>query len=78
MAGQDNLYTREVVGPFAALCGGGTDNDGSMESCLTLAELAGGGYALGDSKPEGEGRQLRMSADELTAFAQGWLARAQG
>lgn len=49
-----------------------------MESCLTLAELAGGGYALGDSKPEGEGRQLRMSADELTTFAQGWLARAQG
>ncbi|MEU5446852.1 DUF397 domain-containing protein [Streptomyces californicus] len=70
-----NLYDKPVAGPFASFCGGGTDNDGNMESCLTLAELAGGGYALGDSKPEGAGRELRMSAKEITDFAEGWLAR---
>ncbi|MFJ3904234.1 DUF397 domain-containing protein [Streptomyces sp. NPDC090025] len=70
-----DLYAREVSGQLAALCGGGTDNDGSMESCITLAELRGGGYALGDSKPEGAGRELRMSAAEITAFARSWLAR---
>ncbi|MEU8541727.1 DUF397 domain-containing protein [Streptomyces sp. NPDC048717] len=72
-----DLYAREVSGPFAALCGGGTDNDGNMESCITLAELHGGGYALGDSKPEGAGRELRMSAAEITAFAREWLTRAE-
>ncbi|MFJ8668108.1 DUF397 domain-containing protein [Streptomyces sp. NPDC093600] len=70
-----NLYEREVSGPFAALCGGGTDNDGNMESCITLAELHGGGYALGDSKPEGAGRELRMSAREITEFAREWLGK---
>ncbi|WP_327068692.1 DUF397 domain-containing protein [Kitasatospora sp. NBC_01302] len=69
-----NLYESEIVGPFAALCGGGTDNDGSMESCISVAELAGGGYALGDTKPEGAGRQLRMSREEITSFAEAWLA----
>ncbi|MER6098628.1 DUF397 domain-containing protein [Streptomyces sp. NPDC001728] len=68
-----DLYTSEVTGPFAALCGGngGTSN---AESCVTLAPLAGGGFALGDSKPEGTGRQLRMSEAELTAFAEAWLS----
>ncbi|MEU0120598.1 DUF397 domain-containing protein [Streptomyces albidoflavus] len=71
----ENLYDRQVAGPFASFCGGGTDNDGNMEDCLTIAELAGGGYALGDSKAEGAGRQLRMSAQEITDFAEGWLAQ---
>ncbi|MFD7259286.1 DUF397 domain-containing protein [Streptomyces sp. NPDC059874] len=71
-----NLYEREVSGPYASFCGGGTDNDGNMESCITLAELAGGGYSLGDSKPEGQGRELRMSAAEITDFAKGWLSKA--
>ncbi|MEV6245520.1 DUF397 domain-containing protein [Streptomyces sp. NPDC051742] len=70
-----DLYDREVAGPFAALCGGGTDNTGNMESCITLAELHGGGYALGDNKPEGADRELRMSADEITAFARAWIAK---
>ncbi|MFJ4964406.1 DUF397 domain-containing protein [Streptomyces sp. NPDC088729] len=70
-----NLYNAEITGPFAALCGGGTDTSGNMESCITLAELQGGGYALGDNKPEGAGRELRMSADEITAFAQAWINR---
>ncbi|MEU9044068.1 DUF397 domain-containing protein [Kitasatospora sp. NPDC048343] len=70
-----NLYESEIVGPFAALCGGGTDNDGTMESCISVAELSGGGYALGDTKPEGAGRQLRMSREEITSFAEAWLAQ---
>lgn len=70
-----NLYDREVAGPYSKFCGGGTDNDGNMEDCITIAELAGGGYVLGDSKPEGGDRQIRMSADEITAFAEGWLAQ---
>jgi hypothetical protein len=70
-----NLYEQQVAGPYASLCGGGTDNDGNMESCITLAELHGGGYSLGDSKPEGAGRELRMTANEITEFAKGWLAK---
>ncbi|PYC87749.1 DUF397 domain-containing protein [Streptomyces tateyamensis] len=69
-----NLYERDVTGPFAALCGGGT-NDGSMEDCISVAELAGGGYALGDTKADGAGRELRMTRDEITSFAEAWLAR---
>jgi hypothetical protein len=75
VSSESNLYGREVSGPFAALCGGGTDNDGNMESCITVAELHGGGDALGDSKPEGAGRELRMSAAEITTFARAWMAR---
>ncbi|MFF9644694.1 DUF397 domain-containing protein [Kitasatospora aureofaciens] len=71
----ENLYDREITGEFSALCAGGTDNDGSMESCISVAELAGGGFALGDTKPEGAGRQLRMSREEITSFAEAWLAQ---
>jgi hypothetical protein len=66
----ENLYESEIVGPFQALCGGGTDNDGSMEDCVTIAPLDGGGYALGDTKAAGAGRQLRMSREELLAAAE--------
>ena len=66
----ENLYDKPIAGPFKALCGGGTDNDGSMEDCVTIAPLAGGGYALGDTKEEGQGRELRMSRAELLAFAE--------
>ncbi|MET8680024.1 DUF397 domain-containing protein [Streptomyces sp. NPDC004647] len=73
-----DLYKREITGPFVALCGGGTDNDGSMESCITVAELAGGGYALRGNKPEDKGRELRMSRDEMTGFAREWLRQHGG
>jgi hypothetical protein len=49
---------------------GGGFNDGSMEDCVTIAPLAGGGHAPGDNKPEGEGRELRTVRAELLAFAQ--------
>ncbi|MCX4799658.1 DUF397 domain-containing protein [Streptomyces sp. NBC_01242] len=70
-----NLYEREIDGPFSALCGGGQDNDGNMESCISIADLGGGGYALGDTKPEGAGQQLRMSEGEITSFARAWIAK---
>jgi hypothetical protein len=73
MAEIEDLYAKPVAGPFAVLCGGGTDNDGSMEDCLTIADLAGGGYAVADTKPGGQGRELRFTADELTSFATEWL-----
>lgn len=68
------LYERPVEGPFKKLCGGGDNSDGTMEDCLTIAPLTGGGYALGDTKAAGAGRELRMSSDEITGFAKAWLA----
>lgn len=69
-----NLYDREITGPFAALCGGGT-NDGNMEDCIEIAPLVGGGYAIGDTKLKGDSPRLRFSEAEVTKFAQGWLAQ---
>ncbi|CCB74443.1 protein of unknown function [Streptantibioticus cattleyicolor NRRL 8057 = DSM 46488] len=46
-----------------------------MESCISVAELHGGGYALRDTKPEGKGHELRMSKTEITAFARTWLSQ---
>ncbi|WLQ34228.1 DUF397 domain-containing protein [Streptomyces castrisilvae] len=69
------LYQRPVSGEFSALCGGNSGND--VESCVTIAALAGGGYALRDTKlaDTAEQPELRMSADEITKFAVGWLAQ---
>jgi hypothetical protein len=64
-----NLYERPVAGDFSFLCNGnGTEEN--MESCLSLAQLAGGGYAIRDTKDEGAGRELRGTAEELLSFAQ--------
>lgn len=68
------LYSREIAGPFAALCGGGT-NDGNMEDCIEIAELVGGGFAMGDTKLKGNSPQLRFSEAEVTDFARAWLAQ---
>jgi hypothetical protein len=70
----DNLYGKHVNGPFKPLCGGGDNSDGTMEDCLAIAPLAGGGYALGDTKAAGAGRELRMSRDELVKGARAILA----
>jgi hypothetical protein len=70
---EENLYERAISGPFVALCGGGDNGDDSMESCISVAELYGGGYALRGTKPEDSGRELRMSRDEITTFARGWM-----
>jgi hypothetical protein len=70
-----DLYDRKIEGPFSALCGGGQDNDGNMEDCIEIAPLVGGGYAVGDTKLQGDSPQLRFSEAELTKFARGWLAK---
>ncbi|QMU72112.1 DUF397 domain-containing protein [Streptacidiphilus sp. P02-A3a] len=66
----DNLYERKVTGPFAALCGGNSDNSGSAEDCLSVAELEGGGYAVRDTKLGDGSPELRFTAAELTAAAE--------
>ncbi|MFD4858397.1 DUF397 domain-containing protein [Streptomyces atratus] len=64
-----NLYNRPIEGEFSFLCNGnGTEEN--MESCLSLAQLKGGGYAVQDTKAEGAGRELRASSSELLSFAQ--------
>jgi hypothetical protein len=69
-----NLYAVPDDGAeFQSWCGGNIG--GSNESCVEVAELPGGGFAVQDSKPEGSGRQLRFTADELDAFAVGWIAQ---
>ncbi|MFJ7267234.1 DUF397 domain-containing protein [Streptomyces sp. NPDC099050] len=70
-----NLYEKAIEGPFIALCSGGDNGSDSMESCITVSDLVGGGYALRDSKPEGQGQELRMSRAEITGFAREWLAK---
>ncbi|GAA2947988.1 DUF397 domain-containing protein [Kitasatospora cinereorecta] len=68
----DSLYERPVSGAYSKFCGGNSGND--VESCMQIADLAGGGYSLTDSKPAGAGKELRMTEDELVAFARGFLA----
>ncbi|MFJ1700427.1 DUF397 domain-containing protein [Streptomyces sp. NPDC088252] len=64
-----SLYSRPVEGEFSYLCNGnGTEEN--MESCLSLAQLNGGGYAIRDTKAEGAGRELRGTSTELLNFAQ--------
>jgi hypothetical protein len=59
-----DLYARDLLGPYDYMC----NTDGSntdMESCLGIAELAGGGYSITGNKPEDTGRELRGSVGEL-------------
>ncbi|UQI43270.1 DUF397 domain-containing protein [Streptomyces sp. HU2014] len=49
---------------FAKACGGNTHPDG--ESCVTLARIGAGVYALGDSKRPGA-EPLRFTLAELDA-----------
>jgi hypothetical protein len=59
-----NLYDRPIDGEFGYLCSGnGTEEN--MESCLGLAPLLGGDWAIAGNKPEDAGHELRGSAAEL-------------
>ncbi|MFF4222649.1 DUF397 domain-containing protein [Streptomyces abikoensis] len=64
MSGTD-LYGLDVQGAqFAKACGGNTHPDG--ESCVTLARIGEGAWAVGDSKrPDAE--PLRFTTAELNA-----------
>lgn len=61
------LYNRDLVGPYDYMCNTDGSNT-SMESCLGVAELAGGGYSITGNKPEDSGRELRGSLDEMRAL----------
>lgn len=64
---QTGLYERDLVGPYDYMC----NTDGSntdMESCLGLAELAGGGYSIKGVSEEHSGREVRGTLGELRAL----------
>jgi hypothetical protein len=71
-----NLYELPIAGAQSTTrCGGNLTSDN--ESCVGVAEIPGGaGYLLTDTKPEGAGHTgLRFTAEELDAFAVGWVAQ---
>ncbi|MFF8813189.1 DUF397 domain-containing protein [Streptomyces pactum] len=73
-----DLYTLPLTGiTFRAMCGGNTGSSDNDESCLTIARIPGAAdaFALGDTKNPGAAGSLRMTGDELDAFARAWAAR---
>jgi hypothetical protein len=69
-----NLYELSATdAPAKKWCGGNLGGDN--ETCVETAPLAGvDAFVVSDSKPEGAGRQLRMTGAELDAFALNWAA----
>ncbi|MGW2249869.1 DUF397 domain-containing protein [Kitasatospora sp. NPDC001660] len=67
-----NLYELELGGELTAQCGGNLDSE--SETCVSIAPLTGvaDAFALGDTKPEGAGLQLRYTGAELDTFAVQW------
>ncbi|MBT2876463.1 DUF397 domain-containing protein [Streptomyces albidoflavus] len=60
-----NLYALDIHGAlFVKACGGNTHPDG--ESCVTLARIGNGAWALGDSKRP-DAKPLRFTTEELGA-----------
>ncbi|MFE7275563.1 DUF397 domain-containing protein [Streptomyces sp. NPDC057623] len=74
MAITQNLYELSAAAdaPTRNWCGGNLGGDN--ETCVTTVPLAGtaDSFAVGDSKPEGAGRELRMTGAELDSFALNW------
>ncbi|WP_411084439.1 DUF397 domain-containing protein [Streptomyces sp. cmx-18-6] len=72
-----NLYALPLpeTAAFEQYCGGNLG--GSNETCVTLAAIPGAesSFALRDSKPEGSGKELRFTGEELNAFAVGWVEK---
>ncbi|MEU6318115.1 DUF397 domain-containing protein [Streptomyces sp. NPDC047009] len=68
-----NLYELPAAAdaPAKKWCGGNLGGDN--ETCVTTRPLASvDAFVVGDSKPEGAGRELRMSGPELDTFALNW------
>jgi hypothetical protein len=70
-----NLYELALAGEMVAQCGGNLSSE--TETCVGIAPLAGAvdAFAVGDTKSEGAGLQLRFTGDELDAFAMKWASR---
>ncbi|MGW2550077.1 DUF397 domain-containing protein [Streptomyces sp. NPDC001635] len=69
-----NLYELAATteAPARKWCGGNLGGDN--ETCVTTQPLTGvDAFVVGDSKPEGAGREVRMSGAELDAFAINWV-----
>ncbi|MGX1251743.1 hypothetical protein RKD48_004254 [Streptomyces ambofaciens] len=67
---QQNLYALSAADtPARKWCGGNLGGDN--ETCVTTVPLAGAvdAYAVGDSKAEANGSELRMTGAELDSFA---------
>ncbi|WP_316762706.1 DUF397 domain-containing protein [Streptomyces herbicida] len=73
-----NLYEMPAAAdtPARNWCGGNLGGDN--ETCVTTTPLAEtDAFIVGDSKPQGAGRELRMTGAELDSFATRW-ARDRG
>lgn len=73
---KQGLYSLPTDGAeFTRFCGGNLQSE--HESCVDVAELPGTteAFAIRDSKPEGAGRELRFTADEMDTFALGWAKK---
>lgn len=72
-----DLYSMPIGAP-AAYCGGNSDDDGTEESCVTIAPISGevGAVALGDTKRP-DLPALRFTAAEMNAFVRSY-AREHG
>ncbi|MFE4329198.1 DUF397 domain-containing protein [Streptomyces sp. NPDC056831] len=72
-----NLYTLPAAtnGTFENFCGGNLN--GEHESCIDVAAIPGAteAFALRDSKPEGAGQELRVTAAEVDDFVLGWAKK---
>ncbi|WP_217206668.1 DUF397 domain-containing protein [Streptomyces sp. AC550_RSS872] len=63
MPNENDLYSLDLSDtPFVKACGGNTHPDG--ESCVTLAKIGDGAWALGDSKRP-DVQPLRFTTEEL-------------
>ncbi|MFD9428395.1 MULTISPECIES: DUF397 domain-containing protein [unclassified Streptomyces] len=69
-----NLYRLPAAddSAFANFCGGNLQSE--HESCIDVAAIPGAAeaFAVRDSKPEGSGKELRFTAQEMDDFALGW------
>ncbi|MDI3422282.1 DUF397 domain-containing protein [Streptomyces luteolus] len=72
-----NLYTLPAVedGAFENFCGGNLG--GEHEACIDVAAVPGAveAFELRDSKPEGAGQKLRVTAAEVDDFVLGWAKK---
>ncbi|MDI3402590.1 DUF397 domain-containing protein [Streptomyces cavernicola] len=72
-----NLYTLPAVddGAFENFCGGNLG--GEHEACIDVAAIPGAveAFELRDSKPEGVGEKLRVTAAEVDDFVLGWAKK---
>jgi hypothetical protein len=60
---------------FTRFCGGNLQSEN--ESCVEIAQIPGPApaFIIRDTKPEGTGRELRFTAQELDSFARGYAAQ---